>query len=303
MRQIKHNGVLWTDYHKITEKQVLELKEKFNLPFPICEELIPRQSRARIEEYPTFLYLILHFPVHNKESRETKPAELDIIISGNEIVTSHMEKIPALEAMFEGCADHDEMKQRYCQSVGFLLFSLLDGLVDSALPMIDHIGENIEKIEDGVFKGREREMLREIAVVKRDIIDSRQAIKPQKSVLDVLAKKASRLFGHNLDFLAQEVVGSNLRVWNALESQKELIESLEETNNSLLSHQISDIMKILTLVSFITFPLSVIAGLFGMNVYDSVGFVKNPNTWWIVLSVMFIVALTMIVYFRKKKWF
>lgn len=303
MRKITHNGITWTDIHKINENQALELKKQFNLPNSVYNELVPRQTRAKIEEYQDFLYIVLHFPVHNKEKRKTKPAELDFIVTSSEIVTIHSRDMEYLDAFFENCADHDDMKNDKFKDTGHLLLSILDKLIDSALPMLDHAQENIENIEECIFKGMEKEMLTEIAIVKHDIIDFRRSIKPQKSVLNILAKKSSRLFGNHLEYLVQEVVGSNLRVWNMLENLKELIESLEETNNSLLSYKISDVIKVLTIISFITFPLSVIAGLFGMNVYDNVGFTKDPNTWWVVLIIMSVSALIMVIYFKKRKWF
>lgn len=303
MRQITENNVTWIDIHKINDAQAEELKERFKLANSVYQELVPRLTRAKIEEYGNYIFIVLHFPVHDKTKRKTTPVELDFIVTPSEIITIHEREIPALRLFFENCDDHDEARINCFRSVGYLLFSLLDKLVDSAMPMLDHLQENSEQIEEGVFEGREKEMLKEIAIVKHDIIDFRRSVKPQKSVLDILAKKATRFFGRETDYLAQEVVGSNIRVWNTLENLKELIESLEETNNSLLSYKISDIVKILTIVSFITFPLSVIAGLFGMNVYESVGFVKNPHTWWIILSVMAASALIMITYFKKKRWF
>ncbi|PJE59794.1 MAG: hypothetical protein COU85_01770 [Candidatus Portnoybacteria bacterium CG10_big_fil_rev_8_21_14_0_10_44_7] len=303
MKKIIHNNLIWTDYFKIDQQQASELKEQFGLPQAVFDELVPRQTRAKIEEYNNFLYMVMHFPVHNEQKRETRPLELDFIITRDEIVTIHGGTIPALKEFFEGCADHDDLKNQYFKNAGYLLLSMLDKLIDSSLPMLDHIQEKIEQIEERRFRGEERELLMEIAVVKHDIIDFRRSIKPQRSVLNILAKKAPRFLGAESDYLVQEVIGSNLRVWNVLENMKETIESLEETNNSLLSYKISDIMKILTIVSFITFPLSVIAGLFGMNVYDAVGFTKNPNTWWIILTIMGSATVLMVVYFKKRKWF
>ena len=184
-----------------------------------------------------------------------------------------------------------------------MAFSLLDNLIDACLPMLDHVSEDLEEIEKHVFEGKEREMLHEIARIKRDLIDFRRAIKPQRSVLELFDKKAQRIYGMEIKRLSQEVIGSNIRVWNVLENHRELITSIEQTNNSLLSHKLSDIMKILTIVSFITFPLSVVTGFFGMNVYDSLPIVKsNPNAWWIILAMMLVSAITMFIYFKIKKW-
>jgi magnesium transporter len=146
-------------------------------------------------------------------------------------------------------------------------------------------------------------MVSEIAFIKKDLIDIRRAIKPQKPVLEVLEKKSRRLFGLESRRLSQEMLGSNLRVWNILENQKDLIESIEETNNSLLSYKLNEIMKVLTIVSFIFFPLSVIVGFFGMNVFDNIELISSNDFAWIF--IFFLVVFTgmgMYIYFKVKKW-
>lgn len=301
MKQITHSDIFWIDFQGITEKQADELKQELGLSGSVHKELLTKQNRSKIEEYDNYIFVVLHFPVHDKETRTTKPVELDFIITSSRVITFQQQVIPALESFFEVCDDHDDMKMAYFRSVGYLLFSLLDKLIDSAMPMLDHLHEKIDKIESQIFKGIEKDMLYEIAIVKNDIIDFRRAVKPQKSIYDILTKKANRFFGREIDYLAPEIVGSNIRVWNTLENLKELIESLEETNNSLLSYKLSHIMKTLTIVSFITFPLSLVVAVFSMDV--KIGFLRSPYNWFGVVAFIILAATGLILYFRKKKWF
>ncbi len=303
MKKISANNITWIDIEKPKEKDRNELKEKFNLHPLILNQFLPPIHRPKIEEYPNQLFIVLHFPVHSKKSRQTKPVELDLILTPDTLITSHTQNIPYLETFFNDCQLQNYHQERCFKSNGHLLFNLLDWLIDSTLPMLDHVGEKIDKIENNVFKGKEKEMLMEIALVKKDLIDFHRAIKPQRSVLDILEKKAKRLFAPETKPIAQEVVGSIIRVWNVLENHRELVNSIEQTNNSLLSYKLSDIMKFLTVVSFITFPLSVIVGFFGMNVFDKIPQVKqSPNAWWIITIAMFISTTVMVAYFKKKKW-
>ncbi|MEA2113317.1 MAG: magnesium transporter CorA family protein [Patescibacteria group bacterium] len=303
MKKITANNITWIDIYKPSQKDLDKLKEEFNLHPFIAQQFLPDLHRPKIEEYPEQLFLVFHFPVYNPETRQTKVAELDMIIAGNALITSHNDNIPSLETFFSDCQLQDYHQTRYFQSKGFLLFSLLDWLIDSCLPMLDHISEKIDKIEHNVFRGKEKEMLTEISIVKKDIIDFRRAIKPQRSVLEILGKKSKRFFGEKLGPLAQEVIGSSIRVWNVLENHRELINSIEQTNNSLLSYKLNDIMKFLTVVSFITFPLSVIVGFFGMNVFGSFSEIERGHyTWLGIIIVMVISAGIMVVYFKKKKW-
>jgi magnesium transporter len=303
MKIISFNNIDWIDIEKPKEKDLAELKEKYNLHPFIAKQFLPTINRPKIEEYPSQLFMVLHFPVFHPKTKQTIPEELDVIIMDHTLITSHQNEIPALKIFFDDCNVQDYHKNQYFKSVGSLLFGLLDFLIDSCLPMLDHVGDNIEKIEKKVFGGHEKEMVSEIAFIKKDLIDIRRAIKPQKPVLEVLEKKSRRLFGLESRRLSQEMLGSNLRVWNILENQKDLIESIEETNNSLLSYKLNEIMKVLTIVSFIFFPLSVIVGFFGMNVFDNIELISSNDFAWIF--IFFLVVFTgmgMYIYFKVKKW-
>jgi len=303
MNKITANSITWIDIQKPKQKDLDQIKDKFNLHPFIAEQFLPPIHRPKIEEFPGQLFLVLHFPVYKKKGHQTKLVELDLIVTPTTLITSHAGKIPDLETFFDNCQEQKYHQSQYFQSSGRLMFELLDWLIDACLPMLDHISEKIEKIENKVFHGQEKEMLTEIAMVKKDLIDFNRAIKPQRSVLEILRKKTPRAFTRDLDPLAQEVVGSIIRVWNVLENHRELINAIEQTNNSLLSHKLSDIMKFLTVVSFITFPLSVIVGFFGMNIFDNIPIVRQHTlTWAVILAFMALTTIIMVIYFKKKKW-
>jgi len=303
MEKITFNNITWIDIQNPQEEDLEILKEKFKLHPFISNQFLPPIHRPKIEEFPNQLFIVLHFPVYNEKIRQTKPVELDFIVTHNTLITSHQEEIPALKNFFNECNLQNYYQTKHFETIGHLVLGLLDWMIDSCLPMLDHIGERIEEIESHVFEGKEKEMLSEIAMVKKDLIDFRRAIKPQRSVLEILGKKTPRFFSEKVKPLAQEVIGSLVRVWNVLENHRELINSIEQTNNSLLSYKLSDIMKILTVVSFITFPLSVIVGFFGMNVFGSLPIIKeNPYTWLVILIGMLLTTLIMVIYFKRKKW-
>ena len=121
-------------------------------------------------------------------------------------------------------------------------------------------------------------------------------------MIEILAKKADRFFVQDLQHYIHEVIGSNIRVWNTLENHKEMIEAIERTNESLLSYKISNIVKILTLLSFIIFPLSLLTAIFSMNTLTNYKLIQNIYAFWLILAAMIIIALGIFLYFKKKKW-
>jgi len=303
MKKIIANNIIWLNVQDPKEKNLEELKEEFNLHPFIAKQFLPSIHRPKIEEYPGQIFIVLHFPIYDIKTKQTNLTELDFIVTENTLITSHNKLIPELETFFNDCDLQDYHKNQHFKSSGHLLFGILDWLIDSCLPMLDNVGKKIEDIENQVFKGKEKEMLLEIAMAKKDLIDFRRSIKPQRSILEILGKKSIRIFGEKIRPLSQEVIGSIIRVWNILENHRELITSIEQTNNSLLSYKLSDIMKFLTVVSFITFPLSVIVGFFGMNVFGNMPIIReNSYTWLVILIFMFITTGIMVIYFKKKKW-
>lgn len=300
---IAHNGLTWLDIENPTEEDLLEIKEKYKLHPQIAAEFLPALKRPKVEEHKNQLWMVLHFPIFDATQRRTEPAELDFIIIDNTLITAHSKNILPLEVFRNDCQLQEKSREECFKSAGWMVFTLIDNLIDACLPMLDHIHEHIDNIEEQVFAGREKEMLKEIAVVKRDIISFRRTMKPQRAILELLSKKAPRFFDEKLEQLSQEVIGSNIRVWNTLENHMEMIEAIERTNESLLSHKTNEIIKILTIVSVITFPLSVITGIFGMSIFNGYPqFINNPSSPLIIVLIMLIIVLGMIAYFRNKKW-
>jgi magnesium transporter len=143
-------------------------------------------------------------------------------------------------------------------------------------------------------------MVFELSMAKRDILNFRRTMKPQRSVIESLVQKEYRFINPSLKAYFQDLVGTNIRVWNTLESAKETIESLEATNNSLLSNKLDMTMRVLTIFSAVMLPMTVYSNILAMSA--DIPFGKNPNAFWIHLIIMLILSLTTVVIFKAKKW-
>lgn len=296
--KITHNQVSWEHIANPNLSDLEFLNNEYFVSGALLNELLNVNQRPKIEEHSRFLFIVLHFPVFNSTTRQTKPVELDFVIAKDAVFTITQDQNPALENLFNELIKDERLKEEVFKNAGQLLFYILDKMVDSCLPMLDHISENIEEIEKHVFEGKEKEMLKEVAIVKRDIIDFRRAIKPQRSVLEVLAKKASRFFKEDLDIICQEVIGSEVRVWNTLENHKEMIEAIEQTNSNLLAFQLTEVMHTLTFFSIVLFSLTFIAGFFSMHATRDLAIVNLGFIALVMLAVVLLIAII----FKKKKW-
>jgi len=303
IKEIQNERTTWISIVNPNNKDTVSLKQRFSINFTVLNELTPPIKRSKLEEYKDYIFLVIHFPVFNRKQRIIESVELDMIIFKNILITSYAGQFPELKNLFDRCVADSQMKKSYMDdSAVCLTFQILDLLIDTRLPMLDHIDDNISNIDKNIFDGNEKKMVSEIAIVKHDIISFRRIIKPQRVVLESLARSYSKITYENLNQLASEVIGSNIKVWNTLENHKEMIEALEHTNESLLSYKLNDTMKILTAFSVIVLPLSLMVNMFGMNVTNGMPFADSPMGFWIVFLLMMISTLILLVFFRYKKW-
>ena len=251
--------------------------------------------------YGNCLYLTVHIPLFDKENRRTFPSELDIVLTKEHLITGHDRDIFQLREFFKKLQRNKKAREKYMsQSPGYLLYYILEMLLESCFPKIDHINKNLDKIEEEIFKGNEKEMVHEISYAKRDILNFRRTLKPQKSVLESLARDNYPLLEPELRPYYQDLIGTNIRVWSALENAKETVESLEGTNDALLSNKLNHTMKVLTVFSAIFLPMTVISNILAMSA--PIPFGHNANGFWIWIGIMLFASLVTIAVFKAKKW-
>ncbi|XOB46515.1 MAG: magnesium transporter CorA family protein [Candidatus Nealsonbacteria bacterium] len=299
----KGKKVTWINIQRPTKKDLDYLKKRFNIHPLVLDELINPSHRPKVERHKNYIFMILYYPVYDKEKRITAPRELNIIATNDALITSHYKSILPLKTLFKSCRAYEESKKNYMgEGPGHLLYYVLSGFWKNCLSKLQKIDERIDKIEREIFSGKEKEMVLEISLVKTDIINFWRIIKPQNEVLDSLLKEGVDFFGENLSPYFSDILGIYDQVLNGLESHKEAILALEDTNQSLLSARINEIMKILTIFSVIVLPLTLISSIWGMNFPVSLPFTRNPIGFWVISVIMLVVMAGMILYFRKKKW-
>jgi magnesium transporter len=177
---------------------------------------------------------------------------------------------------------------------------VLDDLFDYCFPILDKIGHKLDSLEDDVFEGRSEEVVRDISNVKQEIISYRKIIKPERSTLRLLERHVERFLPEELELYFDDVVDAAERIWDILDNYKEVVEALEDTNESVISHRQNDVLRILTVFSVVLLPLTLITGFFGMNVH----FPGYETGWafWIVFAGMVVSLASMLAFFRYKRW-
>lgn len=302
IEQVDHGGIRWINVEKPGPTEDAWLRENFEFHELDLEDVRSRNQRPKLDEYDDYLFIILHLAVFDKRVGRLNAAELDIFIGPDFLITIPNEELRPVEYLFERCKSHEETReQRMSQGTGYLLYTVVDDAFASFFPMLRKIGLKLDSIEADIFEeGRSREVVRDISNVKQEIINFRKIIRPQRAVLRDLERVKSRFLDEELEVYFEDIVDASERMWDMLENYKEVVEALEATNESVISHDVNDILRFLTVFSVLFLPLTTIASIAGANVlFPGEG---THSGFWVMVGAMGVALVGMLAYFRRRGW-
>ena len=231
------------------------------------EDVYSRNNRPKLDQYDDYVFIVLHFPMFEKDNGRILTAELDLFMGPDYLITLPNIPLPPLTAMFERYREKEDLREAtFSKGSGYLLYKIVDTCVDASFPMLRKMALKLDRLEDDIFEGRSSEIVRDISEAKQEIINFRRIVRPQRAVLRDLERTKQRYLQEELEIYFDDISDAAERIWDTLENYKEVIEALESTNESVLSHRLNDSFRILTAASVVLLPLTLIASIFGMNV-------------------------------------
>ncbi|MDD5626450.1 MAG: magnesium transporter CorA family protein [Patescibacteria group bacterium] len=308
IRIIKSYNLTWYDLEAPEEKEYKFLRERFQFhPLDIQDCISPVQ-RPKMEEYNHYIFLIVRIPFYQKEERVIRAMEIDIFVGQNYLVTAHQGKSTTLKDFVRECHDYRTIREKYFQfGPGFLLYEILNRMFDRCYSLLDAVGSEIDRVENKMFKGQEGEIVEIIAGIKRNVINLRKIMKAHGPLMKRLINNEKFFLNlngarfNNKDILFDNLSDKVQDIWDILDGHTETIAALETTNENLISHRLNEIMKTLTIVSSILLPAALVTQIFGMS-YDNAPLLTNRIGFIIVFLLIFFLPLTLILFFKKKKW-
>jgi magnesium transporter len=299
--ELSANGLTWIHADEPGALEVAELAERFGFHELDSEDVLSRRQRAKIDEYPGYLFLVLHFPRYDKRVQRLNAAELDVFIGPDFLVTLPNVELLPVTYLFRRCEDDPALREElFSKGSGYLLYHVLDDLFDYCFPMLDKIAWKLDAVEDEMFEGRSEEVVRDISNVKQEIISYRKIIKPERSTLRVLERSTQRFLPEGLEVYYGDIVDAAERIWDLLDNYKEVVEALEQTNESVISHKQGHVLSVLTVIATVVLPLTLIASIFGMNV--QVPGEGDLNAFWAIFGLMVVLGVGMVGYFKYRRW-
>jgi magnesium transporter len=309
--ELHGEGITWAHLLAPTIDEAQQLADRFGWHPLDVEDVLSRRQRPKVDVYPGddegrtgYLFSVLHFPVYDKKVGRLNAGELDVFVGPDYIVTLPTVELRPVTLLFRRAYENEQFREQLLsRGSGRLLYEVLDDLYDYCFPILDKIGFKLEQIDEEITStGGEgaKELVRDIHRVKQEIISYRKIIKPQRPTLRQLDRQINLFFGEELELYFDDIVDASERIWDLLDNYKEVVEALEDTNESLISHQQNEILYVLTIFLVVLTPLSFITGFFGMNVHFP-GF----NSWAAFVAAIGLMLLTvigMLGFFRWKRW-
>jgi len=303
INEIQSNGLVWVNVARQEEKTLRVLQKRFQLPEQEILESLPPFQRPKFIQRDGYYFMVLHFPIFDRQTRRLGFTEVDFFLNGQNLLTIHDGSLPVIENFFNEVEKSGGQSPYFQDTAARLFLEIIERLLDSIFPILLHINEDINAVDKALFtKTPDRKMAEEILRLKTNVVAFRRAMQGHKNVLEHLVSRG----GRELDLPACQNYLNILRehtneIWHTLASQKESVDALHETNESVVGLRMNEIMRTLTIISVITFPLSLMAAVFAVHATGT-PFISSPFGFWKLVGLVITGALLMLLVFKKKKW-
>ena len=277
-----------------------EIASGFQLDKTILSDVMNTDSRPKVQEYDNCLYISIKMLQYDEATDSISVENLCLIMT-NTVLISFQEK---KGDVFEPIRERIRGQKRRLRTSGtdYLTFTLLDIVVDNYIYILSILGEKIENLEEVLLLNPNQSVMEEINNFKRELNFLRKNINPAKEMITSLAKMESDFIKEENDMHYKELQNNISQAIETSDSYREILSDQLNIYHTTISSKLNDIMKFLTIFSVIFIPLTFIAGIYGTN-FDVLPELHYKHSYYIMWGVMIVVALGMLVYFRKKQWF
>jgi magnesium transporter len=292
-------GFLWVDLCEPEEKDWKSLLvDTFHYHHLAVEDAINDVNYPKIDDYHDYLYLVVHGVARDDRNRVIGTDELDIFLGRNYLLTFHTKALSTIDDCISNCL-RDE--RRLNTTPDMFLAGLLEYQMDRYMQVIDDMDKELDDAEDLVLKKPGPDILERVIELRRSISNMRRILGPQREVIVRLARGDFSLISEKSRPYFRDVYDQSVRIMELIESSRDLASGLLEIHLTATSNKLNEIMRILMVVSVIIMPMTLLTGIYGMNV-KWLPMADRESGLFGVISIMVMIAVCLIIYFRKKKW-
>ena len=297
----------WVDMDHPSDEDVGLLDDVFGFHPLAIEDSIQYSQRPKIESYnhvgdalrQGYFYMVIHGPDQQTIRQQLRTKELDMFVSERYLVTIHEESMRSVEEVLNRAKADPRIVLE--PGIDLLLYGILDRLVDHYLPILDYLREELDDLEEQALLDPTPDLLTRITVKKRELLDLRRIIGPQREVLAQLTRGDVPFIRESTRLYLRDVQDHLIRTVEMVELYRDLVLGARDIYLSSVSNRLNQIMKTLTIITVIAVPLNVITGFFGMN-FEHIPGLHTPLAFWTALLVMLVTVALLLMLFRKIQW-
>ena len=294
------SNATWINFDGIHQLDTIEkIGKQFKIHPLVLEDIMNAGQRPKMEDFGDYLFIVLKMLHYDEKEDETKTEQVSLILSSKYVLSFQEDEGDVFDPIRERIrTNRGNIRKR---GADYLAYSLIDAIVDNYFMVLEKIGEKIEDIEDELVKNPTPEVLQTIHRLKRELIFLRKSVWPLREVISRLERWESPLIDKSIDIYLRDVYDHTIQVIDSLETFRDTLSGMLDIYLSSVSNRMNEVMKVLTVISTIFIPLTLIASIYGMN------FRYMPELEWpwgypMVYIVMLSISAVMLVYFRRKKW-
>ena len=300
---LTHAGVTWTNIVHPAAEDIQQLAARYPQFHPLnLQDCLTDLEFPKFDHYNDYLFLVVQMPVWDAAEQVSRPAEVDIFLAHGTLVTSHRAELSSLTDLFARAQADATLRAVWMdRGASMLLYHLLDALVDDCFPSVHRVYENLRHIEDHMFHNDTRHILHEVAVVRRDVIALRSILKPQVGVVGALVQGVWPFVHADLALYWGDLGDHLSQLCATLDEYCEVVGGLSDTIDTLASHRIDEVVRLLTVVTVLTLPLTLLATIFGMNIL--MPYSQHPLLFYTLITLGLALTLGLVWYLRRRSWF
>ncbi len=303
LQEIKQDNLRWINITNPDHEMVEYLEKNFEFHPLALEDVMSKTTFPKIDNYEDHLFIILQFPVYEADRQIFKRSELTAFFGKDYLITVNDGHLAALQNFFQRCHDDKASREKFFKSgIPSLLWEMLDSHMDYVFPLISQKNDLIFELEEEIYeKPKLTDMIKEIMTLKRDVINIRRILSPQRQVFMDLGNKYPKLVPEDQRAYFEGLVDKQDKILNQLETAQAYVDVLEDANESLISRNTNNIVKTLTIFTVITQLPPIIFDYYGMNI--NLPFQNTSHILTFVNATTLLAVVVVIIYFRVKGWF
>ncbi|HEY3362639.1 MAG TPA: magnesium/cobalt transporter CorA [Methanosarcina sp.] len=291
---------LWINVDGLDRVDIIEkLGGYFNIHPLTLEDVLNTGQRPKTEDYDSYIYTVLKMMLLDKEKEEILIDQISIIIGFNYLLSFQEREGDVFDPVRERFENPASRLRK--SGVDYLAYSLIDAVVDNYFLILEHFGDEIEYLEEGLVLQPRPETLMTIQKYKRDMITLRKAVWPLRELINGLQRVESDLITESTSIYLRDIYDHTIQVIDSVEELRDILSSMVDIYLSSVSYRMNDVMKVLTVIATIFIPLTFIAGVYGMN-FESMPELKWRWGYPVVMLGMTFIGVSMFVYFKKRRW-